>query len=79
MLTCSILMILFQLVNIGNYYIVRMASTSRDTQENVAKKTWELENNVQTVNTVDDIFKYDKQQQQDILTAKPWEKEYGFD
>lgn len=53
-----------------------MASTSRDSQENIAKKTWELENNIQTVNTVDDIFKYDKQQQQDILTAKPWEKEY---
>jgi len=53
-----------------------MASTSRDSQESIAKKTWELENNVQTVNTVDDIFKYDKQQQQDILTAKPWEKEY---
>lgn len=53
-----------------------MASTSRDSQEVIAKKTWELENNVQTVNTIDDIFKYDRQQQQDILTAKPWEKEY---
>jgi len=53
-----------------------MASTSRDSQEIIAKKTWELENNVQTVNTVDDIYKYDRQQQQDILTAKPWEKEY---
>lgn len=55
-----------------------MASTSRDSQEVIAKKTWELENNVQTVNTVDDIFKYDRQQQQDILTAKPWEKEYVY-
>lgn len=55
-----------------------MASTSRDSQEVIAKKTWELENNVQTVNTVDDIFKYDRQQQQDILTAKPWEKEYAY-
>lgn len=53
-----------------------MASTSRDTQESIAKKTWELENNMQSVNTIDDIFKYDKQQQQDILTAKPWEKEW---
>lgn len=57
---------------------VSMASTSRDSQESIAKATWELENNVQTVNTVDDIFKYDKQQQQDILTAKPWEKEYAY-
>ncbi|CAI6352510.1 unnamed protein product [Macrosiphum euphorbiae] len=52
-----------------------MASTSRDSQETIAKKTWELENSMQTVNTVDDIFKYDRQQQQDILTAKPWEKD----
>ncbi|VVC37565.1 JAB1/MPN/MOV34 metalloenzyme domain [Cinara cedri] len=52
-----------------------MASTSRDSQEMIAMKTWELENNVQFVNIIDDIFKYDKQQQQDILTAKPWEKD----
>jgi COP9 signalosome complex subunit 5 len=53
-----------------------MASTSRDSQEIIAKKTWELENNIRTVNTVDAIFKYDQKQQQDILAAKPWEKEY---
>lgn len=66
------------LMSIGCSYFDKMASTSRDSQETVAKKTWELENNVQSVNTVDDIFKYDKQQQQDILTAKPWEKEYDL-
>ncbi|XP_060848223.1 COP9 signalosome complex subunit 5-like [Rhopalosiphum padi] len=52
-----------------------MASTSRDSQAIIAKKTWELENNIRIVNTVDAIFKYDQQQQQDILTAKPWEKD----
>ncbi|XP_050441091.1 COP9 signalosome complex subunit 5-like [Adelges cooleyi] len=50
-------------------------ASSRDSQETIAKKTWELENNIQTINTVDDIFKYDRQQQQDILVAKPWEKD----
>ncbi|XP_050438968.1 COP9 signalosome complex subunit 5-like [Adelges cooleyi] len=52
-----------------------MASTSKDSQATIAKKTWELENNIKTVNTVDEIYKYDKQQQQDILRTKPWEKD----
>ena len=41
----------------------------------MAQKTWELTNNVEAVGTVDDIYRYDKKQHQDILTAKPWEKE----
>ena len=41
----------------------------------MAQKTWELSNNVETV---DEIYRYNKQQQQDILTSKPWEKEYVF-
>ncbi|KAL1472860.1 hypothetical protein MTO96_039046 [Rhipicephalus appendiculatus] len=43
---------------------------------NMAQKTWEMSNNVETVQSVDDLYKYNKKQQQDILTAKPWEKEY---
>lgn len=39
-----------------------------------AHKTWVLQNNVETVSSVDEIYRYDKKQQQDILTAKPWEK-----
>lgn len=40
-----------------------------------AQKTWELSNNVETVSSVDEIYQYDKKQQQDILAAKPWDKE----
>lgn len=40
-----------------------------------ARKTWELSNNMESVGSSDDIYKYDKKQQQDILAAKPWERE----
>jgi COP9 signalosome complex subunit 5 len=54
-----------------------MASTSSagESQSNVALKTWELSNNIETISTADEIYRYDKKQQQDILAAKPWEKE----
>lgn len=41
----------------------------------MAQKTWEMANNIETVQAVDEIYKYNKKQQQDILTAKPWEKD----
>lgn len=44
-------------------------------QSNIAQKTWELSNNVETISTIDEIYRYDRKEQQDILTAKPWEKE----
>ena len=50
-----------------------MASTS---QSKTALKTWELTNNIETISTADEIYLYDKKQQQDMLQAKPWEKEY---
>ncbi|XP_064626498.1 COP9 signalosome complex subunit 5 [Lineus longissimus] len=40
-----------------------------------AQKTWEMSNNIENVNVVEEIYRYDKKQQQDILTAKPWEKD----
>lgn len=43
-----------------------------------SQKTWEMSNAVESVTVLDDIFKYDRQQQQDILTAKPWEKDPHF-
>lgn len=49
-----------------------MASTS---QSCIAQKSWELNNSVEHISSVDEIFKYDKKQQQDILIAKPWDKE----
>ena len=47
-----------------------MASSS------MAQKTWEMENNIETVPSVDSIFRYNSKQQQEILSAKPWCKEY---
>ena len=52
-----------------------MASTSADSQSSIAQKTWAMANNIETISSVDDIYRYDKKQQQDILAAKPWEKE----
>lgn len=54
--------------------IKKMASTSSD-QSTIAQKTWEMSNNVEMISTMDEIYRYDRQEQQDILAAKPWEKE----
>ena len=45
-------------------------------QSSIAQKTWEMANNIEIVSNVDEIYRYDKKEQQDILAAKPWEKEY---
>lgn len=44
----------------------------------MAQRTWEMANNIESVQSVDDIYCYDKKIQQDILTAKPWDREYGL-
>lgn len=54
----------------------KMAGYLSDSQSNIAQKTWEMANNVETISTVDEIYRYDRKEQQDILAAKPWEKEY---
>ena len=41
----------------------------------MALKTWEMSNSVDAISSLDEIYRYDKKQQQDILIAKPWEKE----
>lgn len=53
-----------------------MASKNADAE--MALKSWELENNMETIPPSDDIFRYDAQQQQQILAAKPWEKDPHF-
>lgn len=44
----------------------------------MAQRTWEMSNNIELVQTIDDVYKYNKKQQQDILTAKPWEKDSHY-
>lgn len=41
----------------------------------MAQETWEMANNIESVQSVDEVYKYNRKQQQDILTAKPWEKD----
>ncbi|XP_076826088.1 COP9 signalosome complex subunit 5-like [Clavelina lepadiformis] len=38
-------------------------------------RNWELENMIESVNSSDDIYKYDQKAQQDMLAAKPWTKD----
>ncbi|VEN47670.1 unnamed protein product [Callosobruchus maculatus] len=54
------------------------SSTESESQAQIARKTWEMANNVEVVSSVDEIYRYDKKQQQDILAAKPWEKDPHF-
>jgi COP9 signalosome complex subunit 5 len=41
----------------------------------MAKKTWELENQIETLPPSDEIFKYDAASQQQIQQSRPWEKD----
>nr|CAG4644833.1 EOG090X078Z [Leptodora kindtii] len=53
-------------------------SEAPSTQSSTAMKSWMMANNVETISTMDDIYRYDKKQQQDMLAAKPWEKDPHF-
>ena len=52
-----------------------MASSS---QSSMARKTWELSNQILDVTASEDIYKWDRAQQQSMLQAKPWEKDPHF-
>ena len=47
-----------------------------DTQ--MAMKTWEMSNSIESVSGMDEIYRYDEKQQKAIQSAKPWEKEWGL-
>ncbi|XP_031632896.1 COP9 signalosome complex subunit 5 [Contarinia nasturtii] len=40
-----------------------------------AQKRWEIENEIETLPPSDEIFRYDGQEQQQFLSARPWEKD----
>lgn len=48
------------------------------SQSTTARQNWELTNSVQAFPSTDDIYQYDARQQQEILTARPWEKDPHF-
>ena len=45
------------------------------SQSTIALDNWLLANNVENISSVDEIYRYDRKQQQDMLAAKPWDKE----
>ncbi len=45
------------------------------SQSNIALNNWLMANNVENISSVDEIYRYDRKQQQDMLAAKPWDKE----
>ncbi|KAL1495071.1 hypothetical protein ABEB36_010547 [Hypothenemus hampei] len=54
------------------------STSTSDNQAQIAQKSWELANSVEVINSVDEIYKFDKKQHQDILAAKPWDKDPHF-
>lgn len=50
-----------------------------EQESKIAQATFELENNVQTIDadseSFDSIYLYDSEEQQAILDAKPWKNE----
>ena len=57
-------------------FLNRVGSTKVSNMDrDMAQKTWEMSNNIELVQSSDEIYKYDKKQQHEILQAKPWTKE----
>ena len=56
----------------------KASSGAPRTQGEIARATWELSNNVMEVSASEDIYKYDREQQRSMLSAKPWEKDPHF-
>lgn len=52
--------------------------SDKATDMEIARKTWEIENEVETIPQCDEIFRYSAIQQQQILASKPWEKDPHF-
>ena len=44
-------------------------------QSQIAQKTWEINNFIQEINSMDELYKYDEVAHRNLLTEKPWEKD----
>ena len=62
----------------GREHPLQRGIMSNSSQAEIAKKTWELSNNVMEIQPGEEIYRYDKNQQQSIQAAKPWEKDPHF-
>nr|CAG4648681.1 EOG090X078Z [Polyphemus pediculus] len=64
----------------SEFYSPTITASSSDTttQPIPDLDKWLKVNNVETISPMDDIYRYDRKQQQDMLTAKPWEKDPHF-
>lgn len=51
------------------------APSEMESQSSIAMKNWMMTNNVETISPMDEIYHYNRKQQQDMLAAKPWDKE----
>ncbi len=54
------------------------AAMASSSQSSIARRNWEFENGVAELASSEDIYKYDRAQQQSMLAAKPWEKDPHF-
>jgi len=57
---------------------MQAAASGSQSQSEIARKTWELSNNVMEVCSGEEIYRYNKAQEQSIRSAKPWEKDPHF-
>ena len=48
------------------------------SQMEIAQKTWEIANQIQEVNSIEEIYKYDEIAHRNLLNEKPWEKSVDY-
>lgn len=53
-------------------------ANGNENQAAIAQRNWEMANNVENISPIDEIYRYDRRQQQDILSAKPWDRDPQF-
>lgn len=53
-------------------------SSENATQMEIAQKTWEINNQIQEVNSIDETYRYDETAHRNLLNEKPWEKSVDY-